>query len=415
MNIDNPIKFFEFITGFKPYKYQAKFLKSKSKRITVRSGRQVGKTTMCAVKALHEAFWHSDRQILLVAPVQRQSKYLFQMIKDFVRKNEDIRKAVARETATEMFFDYGSRIYCLTGAILSKDKTRGYSPNLLIIDEAAFVPDETFYSLEPSVIRTQGIIILCSTPFGKRGFFYESFQDEEYEKFHIRCQDCPHIPKKELKKKKLKVPKVRYLQEYEGEFTAESDVYFNPDLIDSCIFNIEQIDAREPGRKYWLGVDCARMGQDETVYLVRDDNGDVKKIIAESKQPSTNITAKIKYLHEIFGFEKINIDDAGTGGAVYDFLFAEQYPVYPHKFSIKGRAEIYGNLKNLMENKKIRIPKNDKLISQLKDLRQSFTIQGIKIQPPLGRHDDYADALALAFKDMKVLTEEKKKEDWFIY
>jgi len=415
--LDEPVDFFEWVTGYKPYDYQVNILNCKDKRIAIRSGRQVGKTTVCAIKSLYEAFWNKNKQILIIAPVRKQSKLLFQVIKDCITLKTELSKSLVKDTATEMFFDNGSRIYCETGAILSKDRIRGFSPNIVIVDEAAFVADETFSSTEPSVIKTQGSIILTSTPYGKRGFFYETFlPNSDYTKFHIKSEECPHILKKELDKLKNRLTKNEYVQEYEGEFTEEGDEYFTKELIKDCTdSNIKEIDTPETGRHYYLGVDCARFGQDETVYIIRDDLGKVIKILFDKMQPSTVVIEKIKYLNNVYKIQNINIDEAGTGGAVYDILFKEGLPIMPHTFSITGKEKIYRNLKSLMEHGKIKYPNNQKLIQQMENLTKTFTIQGTRIQPPLGGHNDYPDALALTFKDMQVMMEEDSgKDEWFI-
>ena len=58
---------------------------------------------------------------------------------------------------------------------------------------------------------------------------------------------------------------------------------------------------------------------------------------------------------------------------------------------------MYKNLKLLMEQKKLFIPKHDKLIMQLTDLQYQFTEAGhLKIHHPENGHDDYPDSLALS-------------------
>ncbi len=49
---------------------------------------------------------------------------------------------------------------------------RGFSANLLIIDEATRVSDEVYSAITPLIAATRGHLWLLSTPRGKRGFFY---------------------------------------------------------------------------------------------------------------------------------------------------------------------------------------------------------------------------------------------------
>ena len=67
----------------------------------------------------------------------------------------------------------GSRIEALPGT----EKTiRGFSGvDLLIVDEAARVADELYYAVRPMLAVSGGRLMMLSTPFGKRGVFYEEW------------------------------------------------------------------------------------------------------------------------------------------------------------------------------------------------------------------------------------------------
>jgi hypothetical protein len=48
---------------------------------------------------------------------------------------------------------------------------RSYSPDLLVIDEAAYASDGCYHSILPSLAVSRGDLLLASTPHWKRGFF----------------------------------------------------------------------------------------------------------------------------------------------------------------------------------------------------------------------------------------------------
>jgi len=368
----------------------------------------VHNTTMCGVKALWSAFMNSNYQVLILAPSQRQSSLLFWNIKEMVAENPFIKSFVTRETMTQIHFDNGSEIHCLpAGSKRVSERIRGFSPNLIIMDEAAFIPDEVLDAIEPSLAHTQGDIVYTSTPYGKRGFFWEAFKpDSGFDIYHVKSEECPHITKEFLKDKKDKLNENVYKQEYEGGFTEESDVFLTRSLILKCVDDITEYDKPLAGMRYFLGVDCARMGSDETVYVIVEVGRihyRVVKIISTKKKPTTDIIGRIKGLHERWKFEMIHIDATNVGGPVYDVLIQEDYPMMPAKFaSIKFKEELYNNLKTLMEHDKIRFPSDKKLIEQMSGLICRFTMQGMSIQPPEKGHDDYPDALALAVRSLTI-------------
>jgi hypothetical protein len=57
-----------------------------------------------------------------------------------------------------------------------RDETiRGYSGvDLLVLDEAARVPDDVFFAVRPMLATSNGTIICMSTPNGPAGFLWEA-------------------------------------------------------------------------------------------------------------------------------------------------------------------------------------------------------------------------------------------------
>src|SRR6202043_502550 len=57
-----------------------------------------------------------------------------------------------------------------------EETVRGYSRvGLLVIDEAARVPDDLYRAVRPMLAVSAGQLICLSTPYGKRGFFHDAW------------------------------------------------------------------------------------------------------------------------------------------------------------------------------------------------------------------------------------------------
>ena len=390
--------------NFKPFEYQKEFLRDNNKRIVIRSGRQIGKSTMTAIKALHRAIQRPKQQILVLAPSQRQSALLFNKILDFINYNKLIQTLfIDRQTMTMLFFKNGSSIYVVPAGFRG-ETIRGFSPHLIIIDEAAFVDDEVFVAVEPSIAATNGDLWLLSTPYGKRGKFYESFHDKDYSSYHLKSDVSPLITTEFLNHEHSIMTDNDYRQEYEGEFIDEADNFFTHELIHSCIADVESDVPTE--HKYFLGVDCARFGSDETVYMIGEVQKElikVVKIISTSKQPMTDIIGRVKQLHKTWKFQNVFMDETGMGGGAVDVLKEGNIPLQNLKgelsgigFTLQNKEEMYNNLKLLMEKKMVLYPKHDKLILQMAGLEHQYTSSGgLSIHHPDNGHDDYPDCLAL--------------------
>lgn len=329
--------------------------------LTIRAGRQVGKSFVIALKVREFATANPGTVTLVIAASQRQASYLFGKIKGFFDEEDRVLVGDATEnfmqnlkvkrnptkeersvltasasiykgqpTQTRIELKNGSIIYCLptgkTGVYI-----RGYTCDLIIADEAAYIAEPVWLSIVPMLVvsrekRGFGNLILLSTPFGKGGFFYESFNDPDFRQFHVSSENCSRISKKFLLKERKRLSKIEYAQEYLGEFVEEWNQFFSTKLLMKCATFIEwefEKDYR-PGHRYYLGVDFARYGGDENAFVVSemDNNGNLRIVKAETTErvATTDTIGRIRKMDEKFQFRKILVDDGGIGGAITDDL-----------------------------------------------------------------------------------------------
>ena len=214
--------------------WQAKVLRRRTRRCLQLVTRQGGKSTTTAAKALHKALYTPGSLTLLVAPSQRQSGELFSKVVSLYRACEppvDTRKV----SAMRMELDNGSRIIALPG---SEKTIRGYSGvDLLVIDEAARVLDELYYSVRPMLAVSDGELIAMTTPWGKRGWFYDEWTDTEateWTRIKVTADACPRITETFLEEERRKLGAWWFRQEYFCEFSDTVDSLFSTDDIDGA-------------------------------------------------------------------------------------------------------------------------------------------------------------------------------------
>lgn len=75
--IKDPVGFARTFLHFQPYPYQEQFLHDDSPLIAACCGRQVGKTTLAAIKALHFAISNNKVLVVIISAGLRQSIILF--------------------------------------------------------------------------------------------------------------------------------------------------------------------------------------------------------------------------------------------------------------------------------------------------------------------------------------------------
>jgi Terminase large subunit, T4likevirus-type, N-terminal len=211
--------------GLKPDPWQEDLLRSASMRVLLNCCRQSGKSTMTAIVALHRALYHPGSLILCLAPALRQSQELFSKMSGFYRDLGRPASAVA-ERKLSLELENGSRIVTLPG---SEKTVRGFSgAALLVVDEAARVDDSLYYAVRPMLAVSGGSLVMLSTPFGKRGAFFEEWTNGiGWECYRVPAGECPRISETFLEEERRSLPRRVYRQEYECSFEETDDQVFS--------------------------------------------------------------------------------------------------------------------------------------------------------------------------------------------
>lgn len=219
--------------GMEPDRWQRDVLLSDADRILLLCARQTGKSTVTAALALHTAISEPGALVLLLSPSLRQSSELFKRVTAFYRVVSDTVPSEA-ESALRLELSSGSRIVSLPGA---EQTIRGFSGvRLLVIDEASRVEDELYYSVRPMLAVSSGRLVCLGTPFGKRGFFFESWQKEaDWLKIKVTAYGCPRISGAFLEQERRTLGERWFRQEYECSFEENMDAVFTHEVIQRAV------------------------------------------------------------------------------------------------------------------------------------------------------------------------------------
>jgi hypothetical protein len=161
---------------------------------------------------------------LLLSPSLRQSAELFRRVLDvYHRAGRPL--LPRRELALSLELVNGSRIISLPE---SEETIRGYSGvALLIVDEAARVSDGLYKSVRPMLAVSGGRLLALSTPFGKRGWFYEEWtSSRSWQRVCVRADECPRIDKGFLAEERAALGDRWFRQEYECSFEDAAGAAF---------------------------------------------------------------------------------------------------------------------------------------------------------------------------------------------
>jgi hypothetical protein len=236
----DPVHLWRAIYHSDPDAWQVEVLRSGEPKIILNASRQAGKSSVVACKALHIGLYRPKSLILLLSRSLRQSSELGKKLFDGYR---ELGRPVSAESETTLTLTLAnqSRVVCLPGA--DEGSIRGYGGvRCLILDEAARCPDALWVAVKPMVAVSGGSIMLLSTPFGRRGFYYETWvSGEDWLKIRVPAEDCPRLSPAFLRQERRELGERWYLQEYGCRFVEAVGQVFADEDIDRAFGDIDPL------------------------------------------------------------------------------------------------------------------------------------------------------------------------------
>jgi len=228
------VEFVRSRLGFEPDAAQIAVLESTAKQGILNCSRQWGKSTVSAAKALHRAYTVPKSLVLVASPTERQSA-------EWMRKARDMASRLGfplrgdGDNKISLLLPNGSRIVGLPG---TEATIRGFSAvSLMLVDAASRVSDELYLAIRPMLAVSDGTLWLMSTPFGKRGFFYDVWSkgSADWMRVRVPATECPRISKDFLEEEREAMGERWYRQEYLCEFVDSTSGVFGRDLVEKAI------------------------------------------------------------------------------------------------------------------------------------------------------------------------------------
>ncbi len=347
--------------------------------ITIRGGRQDGKSVAVAKRIFYMATKFPGSTSLVIAATERQENFIYKKVQDLIGKNYVGRKTLSR---TEM--KNGSEIIKFPVGVSGKFLEGLSSVDFLYADEAIHIGLEVWDSIIPMLAeprkRGLGWITLLSATRGRpKGYFFESFSRKEFKKIHIKSEDCPHISKEFLAEELERLGQRFYDVIYNGEFDEMAMCLWNPDLIDEAV-KIAFFSKKDIGEGYYyLGIDPARYGKSKAAFVESRLKGkDIMQLIYAEQIPKSSLRElrdKTLELQRIFHNRKIFIDDGGVGAGLLEFLEDEKIlkrKIRPMNNRSRGnefkilKEDLYSNVTKLLSSGKLEIVNDPEIIEGLK-------------------------------------------------
>ena len=139
------------------------------------------------------------------------------------------------DNSISLLLPNGSRIVGLPG---TEATVRGFSAvSMLLIDEASRVDDAMYKALRPMLAVGDGDLWLMSTPNGKQGFFYDSWEHggDGWMRVRVPATGCPRISKRFLEEQRSAMGDAWFRQEHLCEFIEGTVGVFDRDVVERAI------------------------------------------------------------------------------------------------------------------------------------------------------------------------------------
>ena len=132
---------------FEADKIQTSVLDHDAQRLILCCARQWGKTTIVAMKALHTAIFNPGTEIVVISKSIKQASLLLNKVCQSAAILGFPRKRVLGYE-NSLHLPNGSKIFAVAN---SEKSSRGYTANIVIVDEAALIEDDVIGSASPTL------------------------------------------------------------------------------------------------------------------------------------------------------------------------------------------------------------------------------------------------------------------------
>lgn len=275
------------------------FHKEEVRELVLNFSRQSGKTTLCEI-LLIETLVKSKTNCAYISPSFAQGKKVFREIVNLLSQTQ----LIAKKNSTDLTISLINGSFLQFFTAMNPTAIRGQTiSGLLVIDEAAYLPEETsdgqlLWSMviQPITKAKKPKIIFVSTPNGKSGIFYEKYLQGLNSKTTrtIECNiyEDTTISKEDIVELKATTPPLAWQQEFECKFLDSALTVFEGYEKQFIDYHKVTFD------KVYMGVDFSSVGEDETVVTKTNGKYVWQKVIKGT------LDSKYRQIADIINSEK---------------------------------------------------------------------------------------------------------------
>jgi len=420
---NDPVKFVRVVLRETPLKWQEELLRkiaAGKRRISVRAGHGVGKSTVCSWAIVWVMCTRFPQKCVMTAPTAGQLfDALFSELKAQVNKLPPVLRDSFDVLSDRISLKAAPESSFASARTSSSERPEAlagiHSENvLLIVDEASAVPEPVFEAAAGSMSGHSACTILIGNPTRNSGLFYRTHHElsSDWDTMHVSCLDIPLVSKDFVEQIKAtygegsNAYRIRVL----GEFAvADNDTLIAAELVDAAMGRDVPVDVSD-GMIY--GLDVARFGTDRSALCKRKGNV-VMEVKSWGGLDLMQLVGAVVNEARTDNPVEICVDTIGLGSGVADRLremgynvrdvnVAESSAMNPN--ANKLRDELWLAVKDWLGTRTVRIPNDQTLRHELVAPRYNFSSSGkivVESKDAMKkrgmRSPDLADAVCLTF------------------
>ena len=374
------------------------------------SPRQCGKSRSLAVLASWWAFRRPKQLVLIVSAGEDAAGRLLRSVRE-ITGHPLLAGSVEDETQHRVILSNGSEIRSVPA---SDKQVRGWTVDLLLVDEAAFVSEDLLMSaaLPTTAARPEARIVLASTPWGDSGPFYTLAHDGLNETnvytrtFRWKLADAWWIAAAVIETARATMSPLRFKAEYEGEWVPAGDAYFSHDDLLAAVAGYPMTRSGYGGPAV-AGLDWGRQQDAHAIALaglLQDYGVNGRPVVVvpwaeTSRRPYAGQVGEVTALAGLWDLTVVS-ETNGVGAYPSEELAQKliRTRVIPVSTTQSSKEDAYGRVSALLAERGIVLPDHPEMLRQLGGVSAQPTPSGgLRIAARHeSMHDDIPDALSLA-------------------
>ncbi|MCX7799508.1 MAG: hypothetical protein N2109_04115 [Fimbriimonadales bacterium] len=387
--------------AWRPHPGQRAFLEADAPIRVLACGRRWGKTDACAAEAVLNLLGTQPTRQLVVAPTLDQARLLFQRALDLLEAVPGPAPPKVRWTPYPALQLGPHRLAARSGHVARA--LRGNEATHIVVDEAAFVPEELVADvLMPMLATTDGRLTLISTPKG-RNHFWRFFRMGEADGRRVwsrraPSRESPLVSREFLEAQRSLISDRAFRVEYEAEFVDSEGRVFPAEAVDRCL--VAEL-PREPEAPFWAGVDWGRYG-DATALAVVCGNREEALLLESRRIDAPSWAAQVEEIRGAlrpYPGVRVLCDSTGLGDPMLEALrrACPNLPAEGFVFTAASKLQLIDNLALLFDRGALSLRPDPELLRELEHFEARTAASGHRrLGAAGGYHDDLVCALALA-------------------